>query len=235
MAGAWLTYALGCASATQLRPEDRAALDRRLTGKESARYLKLSFYLTPFFGDGTKKLLTAVPPEEVRLIDTMKGEPINPGPIEKILPAGTRARITRVEFPTAGVVTGRVLYTPRTLTWIYLDVEGEPRQMPIIVPLRSESKNPDDLLTELERYLSATDPEPLFQSWPDYVREAVKKKVSTQDMPADALEMAWGPPERKRIEYTPEGARRETWTYPGGKRSAVLVNGRVASTEPAVR
>jgi hypothetical protein len=45
-------------------------------------------------------------------------------------------------------------------------------------------------------------------------------------MPSDALEMAWGYPERKEISF--EGDRRkEVWRWPGGKRVAVLLDGRV--------
>ncbi|NRD68882.1 hypothetical protein HRD49_44940, partial [Corallococcus exiguus] len=71
----------GCASATRMSPEDRAALDRGLSGPDAEQYLRVSAYLTPFFGDASKRLLTPYPPEDVRLVDDTQGKPINPGPV----------------------------------------------------------------------------------------------------------------------------------------------------------
>src|SRR5689334_12654941 len=79
-------------------PTERAALERQLSGAE--RYLKLSFFEMPFFGDETRRLLTPVQSEEVRLLDNPDGTPINPGAPKAIFPVGTRARIKGIEFPT---------------------------------------------------------------------------------------------------------------------------------------
>src|SRR5687767_12101969 len=97
---ALLTLALcGCATnQTIVPPEQRAALKRNLEGQD--RYLKLSFYATPFFGDATKRLLTPVPPDQVRLLEEPNGKPINPGTVEATFPAGTEVRIRALEFPT---------------------------------------------------------------------------------------------------------------------------------------
>ena len=43
---------------------------------------------------------------------------------------------------------------------------------------------------------------------------------------AEALEMAWGYPETKRTTFDGE-RKQETWTWPGGKRIALLIDGRV--------
>src|SRR4051794_27185727 len=107
----------GCATYTALGSDDRASLERDLTGRQSERFLRLSYYVTPFFGDASKRLLTAVPPEQVRLLEQPNGSTVNPGPAERILPAGTRVRISRIEFPTPWAMTERVLYTPRTQPW----------------------------------------------------------------------------------------------------------------------
>src|SRR5438105_99625 len=94
----WLLCA--CATANELvPPEQRAGLKRELEGEE--RYLKLSFYSTPFFGDAARKLLTPVPPAQVRLVESPDGSPLDPGEIERTFPAGTAVRIKHLEFPTA--------------------------------------------------------------------------------------------------------------------------------------
>src|SRR5262245_7045834 len=77
----WLAFlaaglALGCATYTRLPLEDRGSLERDLTGTHSEKYLRLSYYVTPFFGDASKKLLTPLPPEEVRLLRQPTGAPI---------------------------------------------------------------------------------------------------------------------------------------------------------------
>jgi hypothetical protein len=222
--------AVSCASYTAIPPQDRATLERDLTGRHSDKFLRLSFYVTPFFGDASKKLLTAAPPEEVRLLGQPSGEPINPGPIQKILPAGTRVRILKVEFPTSWVVTERVLYTPRTQPWVYLQTMEKTEELPLILVLRPQIRSNEEFLAELERSLSDTDPAPILSRWSGLVREAVRTKNAVLNMPADALEMAWGYPERKRISFA-DSVKNEQWVYPGQRRTAYLTDGRVAKLE----
>lgn len=220
----------GCATYTLLSPEERSTLQRTLTGKDSDKYLRLSYFVTPFFGDGTKKLLTGVLPDQVRLLEQPDGTSISPGPAEKILTAGTPVRIIKVEFPTVWALTERVLYTPRIQPWVYLDVVGEPTTYPFILVLRPQIKTQEEFLAELERYLSNHDLTSLLASWPEPVRAAIKEKNAILDMPADALEMAWGYPEIKRITYEGQN-KREEWIYPGARRSAQISEGRVLTLQ----
>ena len=46
------------------------------------------------------------------------------------------------------------------------------------------------------------------------------------EMPAEALEMAWGYPEVKKLSFEGQ-SRKELWRWPGGTRTATLVDGRV--------
>jgi hypothetical protein len=220
----------GCATYTKLPPEERATLERDLTGRSRAKFLRLSYYVVPFFGDASKRLLTAVPPDEVRLLNHPNGTPVNPGQVEKILPAGTRARITQVEFPTSWVMTERVPYTPRTQPWVYLEVEGEPSGLPYVLVLRPQLDSPDDFRAELGRFLADEDLAPTLQGWSEAVREAVRTKMAVTEMPADALEMAWGYPELKRISLEGE-TRTELWVYPDRRRVAHLSDGRLVRAE----
>ncbi len=216
----------GCASHVLIPPEERATLERALVTQRPEQYLRLSYYVTPFFGDASKRLLTPVPPEEVRLLDNPSGEPINPGAIERVLPAGARARIQRVEFPTSWVIAERVIYTPRTQPWVYLEVEGYPKTTPLILVLRPQLRTQDEFITELERFLSPEDLAPRMSAWSESVREAVREKRAIVDMPAEALEMAWGYPEKKRLSFDGP-TKREEWRYPGDKRVATLIDGRL--------
>lgn len=220
----------GCTSHTQIAPEDRASLEHTLSGPEADRYLRQSMYITPFFGDASKRLLTPYPPQEVLLINDTKGQTLNPGPIEATLPAGAKARIRQIEFPTAWVVTERILYSPRTLPWVYVDVEGAPKGPPLVFVLPSTLKTREEVLAEVDRTLTRQDPAAQLAAFPQPVQEAVRQKKSVQDMPAEALEMSWGPPEK--IRRTLEGTlRNEEWIYPGGLRHAFLSDGRLVKVQ----
>ena len=225
---------LACTSHTQIPAEDRAGLERDLSGRDSERFLKLSYFVTPFFGDASKKLLTHVPPDEVRMLNHPDGSPVSPGEVQGVIPAGTRVRILKVEFPTSWVVTERVPYTPRAQPWVYLEVEGQPKTYPFILVLRQGIDTREQFLTELARYLSDKDPKPTLEAWPEQVQEGVRTKTAVTGMPSDALEMAWGYPERIKREL--EGDQwKEVWVYPGRKRIAHLLDGKLVSTEVGAR
>jgi len=224
--------ASGCRSHTRMPPEARASLDSALTGPEAVQYLRVSVHVTPFFGDATKRLLTPYEPEDVRLLDDTQGKPIHPGAAERILPAGTKLRITKVEFPTSWVVTERVLYTPRTWPWVYLKEEGAPEGPPLMLVLPPNLERPEDFRTELERYLAPRELTAQLEALPPAVKDAVKQKRLVANMPLDAVRMAWGPPEvvRRTLEGT---SKNEEWSYPGGRRKAFLTDGRLARAEEA--
>lgn len=218
----------GCATAqVAIPPTQVADLERTLNGDQ--RFLRVSMFLTPFFGDATRRLLTPVPPALVRLLEGTDRKPLNPGPVERIFPAGTAVRIAKVEFPSAWVMTERVLYTPRTLVWVYLDVAGAPRNSPpVVLVLRPGLQTDQDFLAELERHLTREDQGKRLEGFSDAVREAIRGKSVLVDMPADALEMAWGFPESKRIDLV-DAQRKETWRWGDGARTATLIDGRLTA------
>jgi hypothetical protein len=216
----------GCTTTQVYIPsEARPGLQRALEGED--RFLKLSTYGMPFFGDTSKKLLSPLPSDEVRLLENTDGSAINPGPVEVTFPAGAMVRIKKVEFPSSFTMTERMLMTPRTLIWVYLDLAGTPKSAPpYVLVLRPGLKDETEFLSEIERYLTKEDPAARLSAFSDGVREAVLTKRAVVDMPSDALEMAWGYPESKRVSFDGE-RKQEIWTWPGNKRSAVLLDGRV--------
>lgn len=223
---------LGCATAqVAVPPTDVADLERGLTGE--ARFLRTSMHVTPFYGDQTRKLLTPVDPSLVRFLNDTSGKPLNPGAVEATFPAGTPVRIMKVEFPSGWVMAERVLYTPRTLVWVYAEVTGRAKNAaPAVLVLRPGLTSKDDFNTELERHLTRQDPTPRLETFTDAVRDAIKTKRAIVDMPAEALEMAWGFPESKRVELV-DTQRRETWYWGDKAREAVLVDGRVQTVSGA--
>lgn len=224
----WLLLALsfGCSTKLRISAEHRGEVERLLVSKEPNRYLRLSFYVTPFFGDSTKRLLTVLPPEEVDWIAHPDGKTVSPGAVETILPVGTRVRITHVEFPTAWALAERLVYTPRTHPWVFLEIEGQPKDVPIVLVLRPDGRDAQEVLNDVDQFLSLENPKLQLIQWPEPIQTAVTQKVALTDMPALALEMSWGFPERKNVSYD-NGARKEEWIYPGKRRMANLVDGRV--------
>lgn len=226
-----LALATGCATNTLLPAEDRTRLQQDLTvGSKAVRYLKASSYLTPFFGDASKRLLTPYPPEEVRLLNDPQGNPINPGPVEALVPAGTKVRVLKVEFPTAWVMAERVLYSPRWQPWVYLDVEGAPPGPPVVLVMPPQSKTREEFLAELDRHLLEQDPAARLAKLQERYREAVGQKKVVEYMPEAAVEMSWGYPES--IRRTLEGTQvHQEWVYPGGQRRVLLTDGLVTRVE----
>jgi len=227
-AGGLLVLVSGCVTAqVAVPPTEASALERSLVGEK--RFLRASMYQTPFFGDATRRLLTPYSPELVRLLNDPGGKPINPGTVEKISPVGTPLKITKVEFPTAWAMTERVLFTPRTLVWVTVEFEGAPRGGPLtVLVLRPGIKSQQEFLAELDHHLTAEDPTAQLAGLTEAVRDAVKTKRAVKDMPAGALEMAWGFPESKRIELEGQ-TRKETWKWGDGTRTAVLTDGKLTS------
>jgi hypothetical protein len=205
---------------------EAATLQRALAGEE--RFLKIAFFSTPFFGDATKKLLSPVAPEQLRLLSNADGTPMNPGRTERVFGPGTVVRILKVEFPTAYVMSERVLYTPRSLAWVYLDIAGTPKGSPAsILVLRPGLADENEVRTEIDRYLSKEDVTATMGTFSEPVRAAILEKRALVDMTSTALEMAWGYPETKKVELD-GSVKQETWTWPDRTRVAVLRDGRVS-------
>jgi hypothetical protein len=209
-----------CAPALVLSDADRERAAAELAGR--SRFLRVAVHAAPFFGDRSRVFLTDQPLTEVNLLLTPGGDRIDPPPAEKILPPGTPVRILTVEFPTGWVIAGRVVMTPRYHPWVLLQVPGDERTH--VVVLSQTVASFDDVRAEVERLLATDDPTPFLKSLPAEQRDAVLRKEPLEGMDARTLEMAWGQPERKRIDRP---ARTEEWAWPEGKRRAFLEDGRL--------
>lgn len=199
----------------------------RVAGLAGAqRWLRVAVRAGPLWGDRSKVLLADSPPGELDLVLTAGGAPIAPPAAERVLPPGTPVRIREVEFPTGWIIARRVVMTPRYHPWAYLEVPGDER--PHVIVLSQTAVSYDDVCGELERLLSTDDPTPVFNALPAEHRAAILKGELVEGMSARALEMAWGVPERKRIDRP---ARTEEWIWPGGKRRASLHDDRLVRWE----
>src|SRR5581483_2744215 len=122
------------------------------------------------------------------------------------------------------VVTQRVIYTPRYAPWVYL-VPADPRTpadqlaagKPLILVLPERMKTRDDVLAELDRYLSREDIAVKYRALPQQYQEAIAQKNVLSGMGASEVEMAWGYPERIHLD---EAKKTQVWTWPEGKQQA---------------
>ncbi|ACG72603.1 conserved hypothetical protein [Anaeromyxobacter sp. K] len=209
-----------CAPRATIPDAERERISRALDGAQ--RYLRVAAYAGPLWGDTGKVFLSDAPPAEVDLVETPGGEPIAPPAAERVLPPGTPVRVEEIEVPTGWLISQRVVTTPRYHPWAYVKVAGDPR--PHVIVLSQTAAGLEDVRGELERLLTADDPTAVFSALPPEHRQAVMRKEALEGMSARALEMAWGVPERKRIDR-PAGT--EEWSWAEGKRRAFLRDDRV--------
>lgn len=223
-----LVFAAGCASHAFVPDEDRIRLERSLPGRTF--YLRQAMYLGPFWSDEAKAFLSGGVPNEIPWVVNPAGVPIEPGEPTAIVPVGTRVRVLKIEFPTSMTVARRNPFLPRYHPWVYLQVEGLPDKPTPILLLRRELHSHAEVMAELEQFLSADDLRPHLRELPEVVLRAVNEKRLVEDMPAQAVTMAWGLPERKNFQPSPEG-RVEEWIWPFERRKARIVGGKLVSWE----
>jgi hypothetical protein len=213
-----------CAPRAVIPDAERQRVSTQLDGQQ--RWLRVAAWVGPFWRDSGKLLLTDVPPDELDLVQTTGGAPIPPPAAERVLAPGTSVRIREIEFPTGWIIARRVVMSPRYHPWVLLDVAGDARPHVIVLPQTAASF--DDVRGELERLLSTDDPTRVYAALPQEQRNAIMKKQLVEGMSARAVEMAWGLPERKRIDR-PSGT--EEWSWPGGKRRVFLADERLVRWE----
>ncbi len=205
--------AAGCAPLSVVPDAERERTHAALDGQ--ARWLRVAVSVSPLFGDRGKLLLLDAPTAEVDLLRATDGTVIPPPAPERILPPGTPVRIDRVEFPTGMTIAGRAVMSPRYHPWVYVRIAGEER--PYVVVLSHASVAADALVAELDRMLTRDDPSRTLAALPPEQRDAIGRRELVDGMGARAVEMAWGLPEKIRIDRP---ASTEEWTWPAGKRRA---------------
>jgi hypothetical protein len=213
-----------CAPRASIPDPERERVGRELTGQR--RWLRAAAYSGPFFGDPSRKLLTDQPAAELELLETTGGTKIPPPRPERVLRPGTSVRIRSIEFPTGWIISRRIVMTPRYHPWVFLEVDGAAEPHVLVLPQTAATF--DAVRDEIERLLVRDDPSATFQALPPEHREAILAKRLLEGMTARAVEMAWGLPERKRIDRP---ARTEEWGWPGGLRRAFFQDERLVRWE----
>jgi hypothetical protein len=205
--------AAGCAPLTVVPDAERERIHAALEGQ--ARWLRVALSVSPLFGDRSKLLLLDAPPGEVDLLRGTDDSVIPPPAAERILPPGTPVRVEQVEFPTGLVIAKRAVMSPRYHPWVYLRIAGEER--PFIIVLSHSSVSAEAIADEVDRMLTRDDPSRAFAALPQEQRDAIGRRELVEGMGIRAVEMAWGVPEKIRIDRPAATAE---WAWPAGKRRA---------------
>ncbi|MGC3997225.1 MAG: hypothetical protein QM767_06810 [Anaeromyxobacter sp.] len=216
--------ASACTPRAVVPTAEQERVQKELSGQQ--RYLRVAANVGPLWGDTRKLLVADQPAAEIDLVLSPGGDVIAPPRFDRVLRPGTPVRIESVEFPAGWLIAERVVTTPRYHPWVYVRLPGETR--PGVLVLSQTVETFDDVRGELERMLTADDPSAAFNSLAPEYRNAILRKEAIEGMSPAALEMAWGVPERKRIDRP---SHTEEWSWPGGKRRAFLRDDRVERLE----
>ena len=219
-----LCFLAACTPRAVIPDAERERVRSELDGK--VRWLRVAVYAAPFWEDHSKVLLSSVPLADLDLVERPDGTVVPPPPAERVLLPGTALRIREVEFATGWTIAKRVLVTPRYHPWALLELDRDKRTQVLV--LSQTAVTFDEIRTELERILATEDPSSLFAALPQEQRDAIGKKELVEGMSPRAVEMAWGLPERRRIDRP---AATEEWTWPGGKRRAFFQDERLQRWE----
>lgn len=222
---AFLTLA-ACGPPSLLPADGRETVIKALT--RQPRYLRVAVYVGPFFGDGSRVLISDRPVNELVLLETPDGKPILPPAATRILPPGTPVFVDGVRFPTGLTPWSRPITTPRYNPWLLATVEGE--KLPAVLVLSAESTRSEDVLAEVGRVLTSVDPTPVYSALPEPVRDAIREKALVEGMTREAAGMAWGFPDRIVMD---KPARSEEWFWNNSTRKASFQDDRLVRQEGA--
>jgi hypothetical protein len=207
----------GCAGRSTMGMEQREGVLRELRSSPP-RWLAISCVRVHLDASPGTTFLLGGPLEEQ--------DPRWPGRSEGILPAGTPVQLLDVSFPGVEARAVRPEGTPGDRVWIRL---GLPGGSTAILPLPDRARTEQEFWGALGQWVSRLDPALQTAGWNDAVIEAVRSRHTVIEMPEAAVVAAWGPPSRKEQRFE-AGARRETWTWPGGARKAELLDGQLVSS-----
>lgn len=217
----------GCPSYSIIPDGDRHQIEGDHTGQ--LLFFRQSMYVGQFYDDDRLRLVHGRRFEELTYLQTVEGDPIPPRPAEGIIPAGTRVRVERIEWPTGEVVFRRPLYTPRYTTWLVLRVAADrgpevtvEREQRHVLLLPAGIVDSDSFELWFDASLSAEDPNPWLLSLPEEQQHAIALKRAIAGMDYDALTAAMGFPDSITRDVI-EGSTREVAIF--GAVSVVLNDG----------
>lgn len=206
---ACLLVAPACAS-SQLSSRERLHVELRYA--KAQRQTAVSMFVSPFFRDSTRRLLSVHPPEERILLADPQGETILPGRAEEVLAAGTRVTVVAVRFPGGWEGFSRPLMTPRDRPWVELRVDDRPGKPVFVLVLSPDLKTEGEVVEEVNRLLTTDPIDTQVATLTALEQELVRTKTLVPGVGPRALELAWGTANVRRS-YPDGEVRVQEWTW----------------------
>ena len=201
-------------------------------------WLKQSLYAGQFYDDDRYQLLFPRPFEELKYVKTVDGDYILPPAAKEIIPAGSKVVITKIEWPSRGVIFNRPILSPRNWPWIYLRVA---RDRGPVTTLRDSTYImilPENITDEKsfnqwkKSYLDKEDPNEWLLSYEKNILFGILHKKPVLGMDYQALMATLGQPnhlKKELITLDNQKITKETATYDAV--IVILENGLVSKIE----
>jgi hypothetical protein len=173
--------------------------------------LAQSLWIGPFFADGSRRLLSRMPPGEDILLETPEGKPMAPGAATGVLPAGTKVTVLRVSFPTTWENVSRPIGTPRDEPWVELGIDGKSGPDAILL-LPPTLATVDAVFEEVSHYLSEKPIADEVAALSPADQHAIATKELAAGISERAVELSFGMPNFRHI-YGEGTDRIEDWTW----------------------
>jgi hypothetical protein len=218
-----------CASQTRLPPTARAQISARHTG--AVVELRESFYFGELYEENALWLLSPYAFADTAHVVDLKGEAIHPHGQRGVIPAGSRFKIERIEFPDSAAIATRGQTTPRYNPWVYLvpsdgEVKLEGRRGFVVV-LPAELETEEEVESALSSFFA---PEGKVAGWLETRRPTVKVAIANKNvfegMSRDEMIASLGVPPM----WFAENGARVAWY---GSKEVWLTNDNVASIREA--
>jgi len=185
---------LSCAKSYTVIPDNEIKAFNDKIDSQKTRYLAASMHYGVFWDDDRYYYVSPFLPASLTYLSSFSGENIPPPPPIDILPAGTPVRVKEVEFPTAAVVTSRVLKTPRYFPWVYLEASTPAKALAAVLVIPAGGKEPvSSIERKIDTLLLTKDPGPELEKLTQKERDAIAHKKVFIGMSVEAAAFALGP------------------------------------------
>ncbi|MEE2961768.1 MAG: hypothetical protein VYA34_13575 [Myxococcota bacterium] len=132
----------------------------------------------------------------------LDGNAIHPQNEKGLVPAGTAFKVKRIEAPSRWTLFGRMLWTPRFYTWVYLEQISTPpnlehRERPFVIVLKGDYAESQELELALNSWLdkNGTTSKWLANLSP-MIQYGIRNKEAIEGMTLEELIAALGKPEK---------------------------------------
>lgn len=207
-------FPLGCINHIKIPDSAQKHINKEVL--QTTLWLKQSLYSGQFYDDNRYQLLYPRPFEELKYVKTVDGDFILPPAAKEIIPAGSKVIISKIEWPSAGVIFNRPILSPRNWPWVYLRVA---RDRGPVTTLRDQTYImilPENITDEASfnhwknTYFAKQDPNEWLLSYDKKILSGILHKKPIMGMDYQALTATLGQPNHLKKELITEDGQKIT-------------------------